>query len=223
MTAIIKEHVTSHRPPFRSPAAIVSGISILTALPLAIITQSALGHGGNAVVHVLLALGIASLIVASGDFRMPAGLRWIGRTAMIALGLIFLLQGIAEALQWPALLSVAYEVLPIQIIEKSSVYPILLWFSGLMIFASGGKKQVLGTAILSTIFAAELISLFVWLTGGVPDPSFRAFYLLPFGWLILEGSGPGKDFRTVSAPRQDLMRSKPYLVPQPISAERNMS
>jgi len=221
MTDLIPAHVASLVQPLRSQAAIVSGISTLAALPLAVVAQSVLGQGGNVVVHVLLALGIASLLVASRDFPMPAWLRWVGRTAMLALASIFLLQGIAEALQWPALLTVAYDVIPVQVVEKGSVYPILLWFCGLLIFASSSKRQVLGAIILSAIFAAELICLFVFLTGGVPDPSFRAFYLLPFAWLILEGFGPRVDFRTFSAPRQELGRSEPYVSLQPILAERN--
>jgi len=195
MTDTIQAHLASPMLPLRSGAAIVSGTSILGALPHAVIAQSALSQDGNVVVHVLLALGIASLLVASRDFPMPAWVRWVGRMAMLALASIFLLQGIAEALQWPALLTVAYDVIGIQVVEKGSVYPILLWFSGLLIFASSGKRQVLGTVIMSAIFAAELISLVVFLTGGVPDPSFRALYLLPFAWLILEGLGPRVNFR----------------------------
>jgi hypothetical protein len=177
----------------RSRSAIAGGISVLAALPLAILCAVVFGGGDAVVVHVALGAGMVLMLLATNDFQMPAAITWIGRVGMAALGAIFLLQAAAEALQWPALLQLAYGDPTIQLIEKVSGYPILLWFAGLLLNDSRGKSQVFGGLVLAAIVASELYSLWLVLNGGAPDIMLRALYLPLFIWLALEGREPRYD------------------------------
>jgi hypothetical protein len=171
----------------RSRAAIASGIAMLAALPLAIATALALGGGDGVVVHGILGLGMTFLLVATGDFRMPRAITWIGRLGIAALGTIFFLQGLADAVQWQPLSMIAYDVIG-QFIEKAAIYPVLLWFAGLLAYDSKGKSRLFGALVLGALLAAELYSLWTVLSGGSPDVLLRALYLLPFVWLLFEGT-----------------------------------
>jgi hypothetical protein len=170
----------------RSPAAIASGVIMLAALPFAILTALTFGGGDGVVVHVLFGFGMTFLLLATRDFRMPTAITWIGRAGIAGLGLIFFLQGLADAVPWPPIVTVAYDVFG-QVIERVSIYPILAWFAGLLAFDSAGKTKVMGALVLGLLVAVEIHSLVTMLMGGMPDILLRALYLLLFAWLALEG------------------------------------
>lgn len=174
----------------RSRNAIAGGIAVLTALPLAIVSALVLGGGDQVVVHAFLGLGMILLFLATTDFRVPGAITWLGRAGMVGLGSIFLLQGLADAVQWPPLLAIAYGDPTLQLIEKVSAYPILLWFVGLLFSDSMGKTRIFGGVVLGSIIVSELYSLWLTLNGGSPDIMLRALYLPLFVWLALEGAKP---------------------------------
>ena len=103
-TAHHLDTVQTFRPSaMRSPTGLLSGIAVLSAIPLAMATSIAFGAGDGITVHIVLALGMLLLFLSSFDFRMSRSLALIGRTGMIVLGSIFLLQAAAEVVRSPEL------------------------------------------------------------------------------------------------------------------------
>jgi hypothetical protein len=180
-----KSAMTATRTP-RSRAAVASGIVMLAALPAAILTSITLGGGDGVVVHSLFAAGVGLLLRSTIDFRVPRALTLVGGIGMAALAGTFGLQGLADAVPWQPLSSLAYDVLG-RWIEKFAVYPVLAWFAALLAYDSQGKSRVVGAFALGAVLAGELYSLWVVLSGGTPDAIFRLAYLLPFVWLLFEG------------------------------------
>jgi hypothetical protein len=173
--------------PRRSWQAVASGASILMAPPLTILTALVFGGGDSVVTHALLGMGMIFLFLATADFAIPQAITWLGRAGMAGLGGIFLIQGVADAVQWAPLLTVAYGDPTIQLIEKVSAYPILVWFVGLLVWDSEGKSRIFGGLVLGSIVLSELYSLWLVLNDGSPDIILRAFYLGLFVWLAVEG------------------------------------
>jgi hypothetical protein len=174
----------------QSPRALLGSLSVLAALPLAILTNTMFGGGELIVVHAALGLGMVLLAASVGDFRGPVALRWIGATALLVLGAIFLAQGVAEIVQSPQIFAIVYGDPTIQAMEKLSSYPIILWCLGLVITHSRGKSRILGMLSLAAIALVEIYAFWITSTGGVLDITFRLTYLLAFAWLAVEAVKP---------------------------------
>jgi hypothetical protein len=174
----------------QSARALLGSLSVLAALPLAILTNTLFGGGELIVVHAALGLGMLLLAASVGDFRGPGYLSWIGASAMLVLGAIFLGQGIAEVVQSPPVFAIVYGDPILQAVERFAAYPILLWCASLLVTHSKGKSRVLGAAALLGIAAVEVYAFWVAQTGGTLDIAFRLAYLLAFVWLALEGAKP---------------------------------
>ena len=174
----------------QSPPALLGSLSVLAALPLAILTNTMFGDGELIVVHAALGVGMVFLAASVGDFRGPVALRWIGATALLVLGAIFLAQGVAEIIQSPQVFAIVYGDPTIQAVEKLSSYPIILWCLGLVITHSRGKTRSLGMLSLGAIALVEIYAFWIASTGGVLDITFRLTYLLAFAWLAVEAVKP---------------------------------
>ena len=171
----------------RSLSGLMSGIAVLSALPLAFLTVAAFGAGDGITVHIALGTGMLLLILSTFDFRMPEWLALVGRTGMIVLGTIFFLQAAAEIAQAPELLDLAYRNVFVQWIEKLSAYPILIWFAGLWVVQARSVNRALGGLALAAILASELYSFWLVVNGRTPDSLLHALFLLLFAWLSIEG------------------------------------
>jgi len=190
MTIATHEFDTSNpairRSALRSPTGLLSGIAVLSALPLAFLTVATFGAGDGITVHIALGVGMLLLFLSTFDFRASGWLASAGRAGMIVLGSIFLLQAAAEVAQSPELLGLAYRNSSIQWIEKLSAYTILIWFAGVWLVQPRSLNRTFGGLSLAAIFVSELYSLVAVLDGRSADSLLHALFLLLFAWLSIE-------------------------------------
>jgi hypothetical protein len=178
---------TFRRSATRSPSGVLSGIAVLCAIPLAIVTNIAFGGGDRITVHIALAVGMLLLFLSTFDFRVSSSLAVIGRAGMIVLGGVFLLQAAAEVVRSPDLLDLAYANPLVQWAEKLSTYPILVWFAALWLVLPRSLNRIFGGLALAAIVANDVYFFWVLLHGGSPDSLLQALVLLLFAWLLIEG------------------------------------
>jgi hypothetical protein len=170
-----------------SPRAFLGSLSVLVALPIAVLTNLAFGSGEVIAVHAALGVGMLLLAAAAFDFRISNIAGWVGMTAMVILGTIFLAQGVGEIVQSPALFAIVYGDPTIQAVERLAAYPILIWCAAILLTHSRGWRRHVGAIALAAIGAVEVYTLWVAYAGGAPDIMLRLTYLLAFAWLALEG------------------------------------
>ena len=80
----------------KSRRGIWAAALLLLGLPVAVLSDTLLGAGGSAVIHLLFGLGFAFLSFSVFDFRTPRWITWIGSVSAGALAIIFLVQGLSE-------------------------------------------------------------------------------------------------------------------------------
>jgi hypothetical protein len=149
----------------RSPGVLGSAL-ILLALPLAVIS-SLLGITEGVVVHLCLAAGMAALAVSALQVRLLSWLGWAGAVAMAGLGVIFLLQGLADLTGLDALRTLAYGPLG-QWPERLTGNLVLLWFWAPLLLLSRGSVRWLGFGLLGL---ASIAAVLRWLPfSGIVEP-----------------------------------------------------
>jgi hypothetical protein len=168
----------------RSPTGVVSAITLLLAVPLALAAQTVSDGSAELVLHLAIGTGSVLLAIAMWDFPLGRLATAIGSAAAAAFGAIFMLQALSQLVPSDALAYVAFEVLGQQI-ERVLPYVIVGWFLALLLWGSAGKSRILGAATLAVVIAVEIASMagsFVGLAG----ESQKILFLLPFVWLLVE-------------------------------------
>lgn len=83
----------------RSPRGFLGSIVLVSALPVAVLTQILLGSGSSLAMHVALTVGCTLVALSAFDFETPRWVAWIGCVAAGAFAAIFLLQAASELIQ----------------------------------------------------------------------------------------------------------------------------
>jgi len=166
----------------RSVRGFVGAVVLLLGVPAAIATAAL---GGSAEVAIHFALGVSFLLLASAafDYRLPRLISLAACISIGALGAIFLLQGVSDALQSAELRRIAYEILG-QRLEKVLGYVFLAWCVAILVMDSSGWRRVFGAAALSAVLGAEVYGVM-----NAPAPeALKLVYLVVFVWLALESA-----------------------------------
>jgi len=171
----------------RSPLGLLAALAFLLAFPIALGCQILLGSGAKTAVHFALAAGSVLLAFCVFDFKLPRWMNWIGCVAALALGTIFLLQGVALLIPSESLQYVAYQVLG-QWPEGWLPDVVLLWFVAMLVVDSQDKSRIFGVVALSIAVCFELYSHILRFGGTSDSGSLKLLMLLPFVWLLFEST-----------------------------------
>jgi len=107
--------------------------------------------------------------------------------AALALGTIFLLQGVALLIPSESLQYVAYQVLG-QWPEGWLPDVVLLWFVAMLVVDSQDKSRILGVVALSIAVCFELYSHILRFGGTSDSGILKLLMLLPLVWLLFEST-----------------------------------
>jgi len=174
----------------RSPCGVVAAAIVLAALPLAALYQVASGSNASIVMHLALAAGTATMALAVFDFRTSRWVGWIGSAALGVLGVIFLLQGLAELTRNPSLLDFAYRVLG-QRLEAGAGDVFVAWCIVVLYQDSRGRTRLMGIGAIALVVMMRSYAYYLAYFGrslSVEAPALISLALLPFGWLLLEST-----------------------------------
>jgi hypothetical protein len=184
-TTIVRRGISGVR--IRSPLGLLAALTFLVGIPISFGWQILFGSGAGTMIHFFLAAGSLLLAFCVFDFKLPRWMNWIGCTAALALGTIFLLQAVALLIANESLNYFAYEVLG-QWPEGWLPDVVILWFVGMLVFDSQGKSRIFGIVAVSIAVCSELYS-HILRFGGTPDTgSLKLLVLLLFVWLLLEST-----------------------------------
>ena len=171
----------------RSPLGLLAALAFLLAFPIALGCQILLDSGAKTAVHFALAAGCVLLAFSVFDFKLPRWINWIGCVAALALGTIFLLQGVALLIPSESLQYVAYQVLG-QWPEGWLPDVVLLWFVAMLVVDSQDKSRILGVVALSIAVCFELYSHILRFGGTSDSGILKLLMLLPLVWLLFEST-----------------------------------
>lgn len=137
--------------------------------------------------HFMLALGAGLLATSVSDFRTPKWSAWLGRVALGALGITFLLQGASEVAYSAAFTHLAFQVLG-QSLEGWLVIGFLLWCATILAVDSHGWTRLVGLLAVIATLSVRVYALSLSQTGASSDISsgLKLIYLTPFVWLLFE-------------------------------------
>jgi hypothetical protein len=168
----------------KAGVGIIAALSVLLAVPTAILANAALHIGPDTVVHFMVGGGFLLFAVSILGSELPRWLNRVGALSAAAFGGIFLLQGVSEVLGSEALKGIAFGVLGH---EVERVLPDLtfVWFIGLLLAASDGRTRTLGWLVMSIVIGTEIATVASVLLGfDFPVQKFQL--LLPFTWFLAE-------------------------------------
>ena len=174
----------------RSRRGVLAASVCLLAVPVALLVQLIVGGGAELMLHLVLGVGFLLTAFAVFDFEPPRWLPWVGCLSSGALAVTFLLQGISQLLHNESLTYLAFQVLGQQF-EGLSADAFLLWACAAVFLTGQGKVKVFGICVMGLAVCAEIYSNGVRYFGsgaGGVSPLLRLVLLLPFVWLLLEGS-----------------------------------
>lgn len=177
----------------KSPRGFAAALLFLSALPLALLAQMVAGHGADAVIHILFALGSALASSAMSDFRTPAWASWLGRLSIASLAIIFALQGTSDLIRNDALSRVAFQGLGQQV-EGWLLAGFLLWCLIALVIEGRGNTKRFGLFAVAIAGAVRVVAaLLPWSGASLESkaPALKLLYLLPFVWLLAESRRRG--------------------------------
>ena len=182
-TTTVSQGISGMR--MRSPLGLLAALAFLVGIPISFGWQILLGSGAGTMIHFFLAAGCVLLAFAVFDFQLPRWINWIGCTAALALGTIFLLQAVALLIPNESLYYFAYGVLG-QWPEGWLPDVLILWFVAMLVLGSRGKSRILGIVAVSVAVCFELYSHTLRFLGTSPAGTLKLLMLLPFVWLLFE-------------------------------------
>ena len=171
----------------RSPLGLLAALTFLVGIPISFGLQILFGSGAGTMIHFVLAAGSLLLAFSVFDFKLPGWMNWIGCTAGLAVGSIFLLQAVSLLIPNESLNYFAYEVLG-QWPEGWLPDVLILWFVAMLVFDSQGKSRILGIVAVSIAVCSELYSHTVRFLGTSPSGTLKLLMLLLFVWLLIEST-----------------------------------
>src|ERR671912_1954658 len=171
----------------RSPLGLLAALTFLVGIPISFGWQILFGSGAGTMIHFVLAAGSLLLAFSVFDFELPRWMNWIGCTAGLALGTIFLLQAVALLIPNESLHYFAYEALG-QWPEGWLPDVLILWFVALLVLDSQGKSRILGIVAVSIAVCSELYSHTLRFLGTSPTATLKLLMLLLFVWLLFEST-----------------------------------
>jgi hypothetical protein len=171
----------------RSPLGLLAALAFLLGIPISFGWQILFGSGAGTMIHFVLAAGSLLLAFSVFDFKLPRWMNWIGCTAGLALGTIFLLQAVALLIPNESLNYFAYQVLG-QWPEGWLPDVVILWFVAMLLIDSQGKTRILGIVAMSIAVCSELYSHILRFGGTSDSGSLKLLVLLLFVWLLFESA-----------------------------------
>jgi len=172
-----------------SPRGLAAAVAFLAALPVAAVCDAVAGTGEIAI-HLVFALGAALMAFAIFDFRTPRWIAWMGCAASVFLAVTFLLQGVSQWVNDPALIHFAYQILG-QGLEGSAGDLFLLWCLVVLLVDSRGWTRIVGAVAVALAIGMRGYSHWLSFHGrslGTEAPVLQSLALLPFLWLLLEAA-----------------------------------
>jgi hypothetical protein len=173
----------------RSPRGFLGSIVLLSALPIAVLTQVLVGSGSGLAMHFALAAGCVLVSFSAFDFGTPKWIAWIGGVSLIAFAAIFLVQNASALIGNESFSYFANEVLGFWP-EKVLLSLLILWLVGMLVTASRGKTRILGFVAMAIVVCVDVYVYFsLFYLGTNPfleTPIVKLPYLLPFVWLLFE-------------------------------------
>jgi hypothetical protein len=174
---------TSGASVIRSPRGFLGSIVLVSALPIAVLTQVLLGSGSSLAMHLALTVGCTLVALAAFDFETPRWVAWMGRVVAGAFAAIFLVQAASELIRNDSFSHFALQVLgnwPERVLTTLFIF----WLVGVLLSASRGKTRILGFVVMAVVVGVNAYNYVLQYLG--EPPALTAVYLLPFVWLLLE-------------------------------------
>ncbi len=167
-----------------------AALVLLLAVPLAIASQ-ALGKDVPAII-IHLALGTGCVLLAKAMFDFPVSHRMtrVGAASAVALGGVFLCQGLSLMVVNEELRSAAFDLLG-QHVERFLTDAIIVWLLTLLLVAGSGWTRILGWIAMSAVVVAEVAAVAGTLLNA-DVPNLKVLLVLPIVWFLLE-SARGRD------------------------------
>jgi hypothetical protein len=174
---------TSGASVIRSPRGFLGSIVLVSALPIAVLTQVLLGSGSSLAMHLALTVGCTLVALAAFDFETPRWVAWMGRVVAGAFAAIFLVQAASELIRNDSFSHFALQVLgnwPERVLTTLFIF----WLVGVLLSASRSKTRILGFVVMAVVVGVNAYNYVLQYLG--EPPALTAVYLLPFVWLLLE-------------------------------------
>ena len=178
----------------RSPIGVIASVLALATYLVAIGAGVAMGGtAGNTAVHFVVGSAFVLLAVAMFDFGLARWVTWLGATPAAIFGTTFLLQGVADLTEIPALDWFAFDVLGQQL-ERVLPDVVYVWFAVLLLTGTAGLTRYVGWVVVPVVLGLE-VAIAVGALIGVDVPFIKATIFLPFVWLLPESakSRPGEE------------------------------
>ena len=181
-----------------SAAGVVAAVIMLLAIPLTIASQVLGAWAPGIVIHVALGASCLALAIAVFDFALPQWVNRAGAASAAALGAIFLLQAVSLAMN-DALDVIAFQLLG-QLPERVLPIAVLLWFAGLLRYASRDRTRRIGWAIVPAAIVLTAAMNLAPLIG--TDMSYlKLAAVVAFAWFLFESAKPAPDTLARRDPR----------------------
>ena len=167
----------------RSPRGFLGSIVLLSALPVAVLTQVLFGSGSSLAMHLALTVGCTLVALSAFDFETPRWVAWIGCATAGAFAGIFVLQAASELMH-----NDSFRYFTLQVLgdypERFLKTLFIVWLVAVLLTASRGRTRVVGLVAMAVVVCVEAYNYVLLLLG--EDPALTILYLLPFVWLLLE-------------------------------------
>jgi hypothetical protein len=179
----------------RSMLGLAAAIAGLLTYPAAIVAGMTIGDSAaETTVHFVLGTAFVLLATAMFDFGLARWVTWLGAAAAGLFGIIFLLQGVADLTEIPALHWLAFDVLGQQL-ERVLPDVVYVWFAALLLTGTSGLTRYVGWVIVPVLFGLE-VAIVIGAQIGIDVPFILPVIFLPFAWLLLESLKPAAPSRT---------------------------
>jgi hypothetical protein len=170
----------------RSERAFIGAATIVLSYLAAVAVELLFGKGGDTVIHLVMGTGFVIFATSVFDFGLPSWVNMIGAAAAAAFGAIFLIQGVSDLTHLEGLRFLAFDILGHEL-ERLLPDVVYVWFLALLLGSSQGKSRLLGWVVMPIVVGIEIATL-AGLLLGVPMASVKVLIVLPFVWLLFEGT-----------------------------------
>lgn len=172
----------------KSKRGLTAAIVSLLAFPLTV-GVAQLGGSDEVTIHWAFAVGFGLFASSLFDFKVPRWISGVSSLALVALAVIFFLQGLHGLAPSETLYRIAYDTMG-QGVESASADLFLLWCLAALRFDSRDRTRVVGLVVVPLALLVEVYRHAVRFMGDQPQAITLLVFLLPIVWLLLESAQP---------------------------------